>query len=69
MNMERVKGNWMSLKGKIKEEWGKLTEDELVTAEGRLEQVAGAIATRYGIAKEEALRKLKKMESDCGCQE
>jgi len=68
MNTEQVKGNWQILKGKIKEQWGKMTDDEIGTVEGQYDQVAGKIAVKYGQAKEEVSRKLKQMESDCGCQ-
>lgn len=67
MNMDQIKGNWMQLKGKVKEEWGKLTEDDLQVAEGQVDQLAGKIAVRYGIAKDEAYKRLKKLEGDCDC--
>ncbi len=61
MNSEQIKGNWMILKGKIKEKWGKLTDDELDVAEGQLDQVAGSVARKYGIAKEEAHKQLEEL--------
>lgn len=68
MNMEQVKGNWMILKGKVKEQWGKLTDDDLDVAEGQLDQLAGKISVRYGLAKEEAYKHLKTLERDCSCK-
>lgn len=65
MNAEQIKGNWQILKGKVKEQWGKLTDDEFDVAEGKIEQLAGNIAVKYGIAKEEAYKKLKAMEDSC----
>ncbi|MGD9857566.1 MAG: CsbD family protein [Planctomycetaceae bacterium] len=68
MNQEQIKGNWMILKGKIKERWGKLTDDELDVADGRLDQVAGTVAKKYGIAKEKAHEQLDELcsaESSC----
>ncbi|MFZ5509417.1 MAG: CsbD family protein, partial [Pseudomonadota bacterium] len=43
MNRDRIEGNWKQLKGKIKERWGELTDDELDQIEGRREQLAGKI--------------------------
>jgi uncharacterized protein YjbJ (UPF0337 family) len=62
MNKEQVKGNWNQLKGKIKEQWGKLTDDDITVVEGRFDQLAGRVQERYGIAKEEAERQVKEFE-------
>jgi len=58
MNQDRVEGNWKQLKGKVKEKWGKLTDDDLTVIEGHQEQLAGRIQERYGIAKDEAQRQV-----------
>lgn len=58
MNSEQVAGNWKQMTGKIKEKWGKLTDDDITTANGRVEILAGKLQERYGIAKEEAERQL-----------
>jgi uncharacterized protein YjbJ (UPF0337 family) len=42
------------LTGKVKEQWGKLTDDDLVTIDGKREQLEGMLQERYGIAKDEA---------------
>ncbi len=65
MNKEQVKGNWQIFKGKVKEQWGKLTDDDVDVAEGKLDQLAGKVAVKYGIAKEEAHKKLEKLSNDC----
>ena len=54
MNWEQLDGNWMQLKGKIREQWGRLTHDDLDIIEGKEEQLVGAIQKRYGLAREEA---------------
>jgi uncharacterized protein YjbJ (UPF0337 family) len=54
MNKQEMQGDWKQLKGKMKEKWGKLTDDDLTKAEGRRDQLIGRIQERYGIAKEEA---------------
>jgi uncharacterized protein YjbJ (UPF0337 family) len=59
MNEDRVKGNWKQIKGKIKEQWGKLTDDELDVIEGRQEMLIGKLQERYGITRDEAERQFK----------
>ena len=56
MDWNRVEGNWKQLKGKIKEQWGNLTDDDLDKIAGRREQLEGNIQERYGISKD-AVRK------------
>ena len=46
-------------KGKIKEKWGKLTDDDLKMLEGNRDQLVGKVQERYGIAKEEAERQIR----------
>jgi uncharacterized protein YjbJ (UPF0337 family) len=58
MNWDRIEGNWKTFKGKVKEQWGKLTDDDLDRAAGKRDQLAGRIQERYGIAKDEADRQL-----------
>jgi len=56
MTSERVEGVWHQIKGKVKAQWGKLTEDDLKQLEGHAEQLAGKLQERYGLAREEAER-------------
>ena len=63
MNWDRVGGNWKQFKGKIKEQWGKLTDDDLDRINGQREQLSGKIQESYGIGKDEAERQLKDWES------
>ncbi len=51
---EKIKGSWTQTKGAVKEQWGKLTDDDLMEIQGRREQLVGKIQTRYGISHEEA---------------
>ncbi len=51
---EKFKGSWSQTKGAVKEQWGKLTDDDLLEIEGRRDQLVGKIQTRYGITREEA---------------
>jgi uncharacterized protein YjbJ (UPF0337 family) len=67
MNWDTVKGEWKQFRGKVKEQWGKLTDDDLDRIEGKRDQLVGAVQKRYGVAKEEAEKQLRDFESDCGC--
>ncbi len=58
MNTDMLKGDWTNLKGKIKEKWGKLTDDDLTVIEGKRDQIAGKLQERYGYAKEQAQKEL-----------
>jgi uncharacterized protein YjbJ (UPF0337 family) len=59
MNKDIAKGNFKQVKGKIKEQWGKLTDDEIDAMEGRAEILAGKLQERYGIERDEAERQAK----------
>jgi len=48
MNRHQVEGKWTELKGKIKEKWGDLTDDEMLEAEGKMDVLAGKIQQKYG---------------------
>jgi uncharacterized protein YjbJ (UPF0337 family) len=54
MNWDRVEGNWTQFKGKVQEQWGNLTNDDLDKIEGNRKQLAGSIQERYGLAKDQA---------------
>ena len=58
MDWVQVKGNWNMLKGKLREKWGKLTDDDFEIAAGRRDQLVGRLQERYGYAKEEAERRV-----------
>lgn len=64
MNWDRVEGGWSQFKGKVKEQWGKLTDDDLTEIDGKREILAGKIQSRYGVAKDQAEDELKKFESN-----
>lgn len=58
MNRDTLAGQWTQLKGQVREQWGKLTNDDLDQIEGRSEQLVGRIQERYGIARDEAQRQV-----------
>ena len=59
MNKDKAAGQWKQLKGKVKAQWGKLTDDDLTVLEGNLDQLAGRVQERYGIARDEADRQVR----------
>jgi uncharacterized protein YjbJ (UPF0337 family) len=58
MNWDRIEGNWKQVTGKVKAQWGKLTDDDLDVIAGRRDQLSGIIQERYGIAKDEAEKQM-----------
>ena len=63
MNNDRMEGAWHQIKGKLKEKWGKLTDDDLKQIEGKGEQLAGRLQERYGMQRDEAERQVKEFRS------
>ncbi|HWF99154.1 MAG TPA: CsbD family protein [Steroidobacteraceae bacterium] len=63
MNNDRAAGQWKQLKGSIKEQWGKLTDDEISQLEGHGDQLAGRLQERYGLAREEAERQAREFQT------
>lgn len=66
MNWDRVKGNWKQARGRIKEKWGELTDDDLKEIEGRRGKLVGKIQKRYGMAREEADKEVREWEKTDG---
>ena len=64
MNWDIVEGKWGQLKGSVKEQWGKLTDDELTEIAGNRDKMAGKLQERYGWTKEEADDKLNEFFRD-----
>jgi uncharacterized protein YjbJ (UPF0337 family) len=60
-NEQMIKGKWKEIKGEIKTQWGKMTDDELEKNSGNLTTIAGLIQQRYGSKKEEVQEKLHKI--------
>lgn len=58
MNEEQIKGNWKQVKGELKKKWAMLTDDDLGEVQGRIDILAGKIQTRYGKAKDDALKEV-----------
>jgi len=65
MNWDQVEGNWLQLKGKVREQWGKLTDDNIDQIKGNREMLTGKIQELYGITKEEAEKQIQKFNDSC----
>lgn len=60
MNHHTLKGQWLELTGKAKQEWGRLTQDDWLQIEGRFDRLAGKIQERYGVAREQAEQQIRR---------
>lgn len=75
MNRDVIKGNWEQMKGKIKELWGKLTDNDITEINGKREQLLAKLKTAYGWEHEHAEEELRKLEDsmkhvdNCCCDE
>jgi uncharacterized protein YjbJ (UPF0337 family) len=58
MNWDQIEGMWKQVTGKVKEKWGKLTDDDIQMIKGKRDQLVGKIQERYGVAKEDAERQV-----------
>jgi len=63
MNWDIVEGNWKQFKGKVKVQWGKLTDDQLDVIAGKRVDLAGKIQESYGVTKDEAEKQIKIFEA------
>ena len=62
MNDDILKGKWAQLKGRVKEQWGKLTDDQLDVIAGKRDKLAGKIQEAYGVSRDEAEKQLAEWE-------
>jgi uncharacterized protein YjbJ (UPF0337 family) len=66
MNWDRIAGNWKQVQGKAREQWGKLTDDDLMAIAGQREQLLARIREHYNVAEEEAERQVADWEKKVG---
>jgi uncharacterized protein YjbJ (UPF0337 family) len=59
MNKDQLQGKWLQIKGAVKEQWGKLTDDDLDQVNGNLERLVGVVQERYGYARERAAKEVE----------
>ena len=58
MNRDILEGQWTQLKGRVLQQWGKLTDDDLDQIKGKADQLVGKVQERYGVARDEAQRQV-----------
>lgn len=66
MNRDELKGNWKQVSGKAKEQWGKLTDDDIREVDGKADQLEGKIQERYGKTREQARKEVDSFCKTCG---
>ncbi len=59
MNKDTMQGKWNQIKGNVKSNWGKLTDDDVTTISGKYDTLVGKIQERYGITRDEAEKQIK----------
>lgn len=59
MNKDIIKGKWTEIKGKVKQQWGKLTDDDVTQMKGSYEELEGALRKRYGYQRDQAEREIQ----------
>ena len=64
MNRDRIEGNWKQVKGRIREQWGKLTDSYLERIEGQYEILSGRLQEAYAISREEAEKRIEAWQDD-----
>ena len=67
MNTLEIKGDWNITKGKLKQKWAKLTDDDLQFAEGKAEELVGRIQKRSGETREAVEKAVKESCSTGNC--
>ena len=60
MNSDIVKGNWTKIKGKLRQQWGNLTDDNIAQMQGSYEELQGSLQKAYGYEKEDAKKQIDK---------
>ena len=65
MNWDQVEGNWTKLKGKVQQQWGKLTDDDVDRIKGKRVELVGKIQERYGYAREKAEEEVESFCHQC----
>jgi uncharacterized protein YjbJ (UPF0337 family) len=59
MNKDELQGKWLQIRGAVKAQWGKLTNDDLDQVNGNLERLVGLVQERYGYARERAAKEVE----------
>lgn len=67
MNWDTITGQWKQLRGKVREKWGEITDDEYDQIAGKKDQFVGKLQEKYGYTKERAQQEADDFEKACNC--
>jgi uncharacterized protein YjbJ (UPF0337 family) len=59
MNQDIIKGKWHEIKGKLKQQWGDFTDDDIIQIQGSYEELAGLLQKKYGYKKDQAEKEIQ----------
>lgn len=62
MNSDIAEGKWRQMKGSVKEQWGKLTDDDLQEVDGSFEKFVGKMQERYGMSRDQAEQEFNRLK-------
>lgn len=68
MNWDQIEGKWKQVKGSAKQQWAKLTDDDLTFISGKKDELIGKVQERYGISREEAQKQADLWSKDLQAQ-
>ncbi|WP_233840730.1 CsbD family protein [Dyella sp. 2HG41-7] len=64
MNRDTISGQWKQISGRIKQQWGKWTHDDLKVVEGHSDMLSGRMQERFAVARTDAQRQIRAIERD-----
>jgi uncharacterized protein YjbJ (UPF0337 family) len=64
VNWDQIEGSWKEFKGKARQQWGKLTDDELDQVQGKREELIGKLQKKYGYARDQAEKEVDTWSRD-----
>ncbi len=68
MNWDTIEGQWKEIKGKVREKWGRLTNDDIDVIAGNREKLEGTIQKVYGKTRDETKKEVDDWAKECGCK-
>jgi len=66
LNKDILKGKWEKAKGMLRQQWAKLTDDDIEAIKGQAEELRGRLQERYGYSREEAEKKIEEFYGKVG---
>jgi Uncharacterized protein conserved in bacteria len=64
MNSDILKGKWLQVRGEVKRQWGKLTDDDITQIDGDTEKLVGKLQERYGYNRQQALQEFDRFNKE-----